>query len=342
MSKLPRRILVADPDDAFARALCRELEARGCAVEMVSDGLSAINVVKTRSFSGAVVDSDLMTVGGVHVLGLIKELKRALPVVVTSKRDCADIERQVREAGGEAYVAKPCAPASVADALQQCMSGGASAAHERPSLSLARLEPGQVLLIECPGGQVAGRMSSRLVAKHPASLVVAAPRRDGEALFLPFGVPVAVGFPMPDGWYYFDSHVLGAVSHGGEPALLLAQPKLVSHIQRRQHVRARSAFGVELSVGPGQAVAGKWQDACEGGMRVLTEQPLPVGGRLPLQVEAGADGQVIGVSGTVVWTQKLRDDGERYRTGIKFAPGSEAERRRLHAWVEGLHAERRP
>ncbi len=340
MSKLLRRILVADPDDAFAHALCRELEARGCAVEMVSDGLSAINVVQTRSFSGAVVDSDLMTVGGVHVLGLIKDLKHALPVVVTSRHDCADIERQVREAGGEAYVAKPCAVTSVADALQQCMSGGADVARKRPSLSLARLEPGQVLLIECPSGQVAGRMSSRLVAKHPASLVVAAPRRDGEPLPLPFGVPVTVGFPMPDGWYYFDSYVLGAVSHGGEPALLLAQPKLVSHIQRRRYVRARSLFGVELGIGCAQMVVGKGQDASEGGMRVLTEDPLPVGARLPLRVETGADGDTISLSGTVVWTHKLRDNGQHYRTGIKFAPVSGAERKRLRAWVEGLNAER--
>ena len=336
MSKPPRRILVADSDYAFAQGLRAELEADGCAVEIVSDGLSAINLVKTRPFNGAIVDTDLATVDGLHAVALIKDLKRALPVVVTGKRDRAEAEPTARGAGAGAYLAKPCEPAQVVEALQQCMSGDARAApRTRPSVTLARLEPGQVLLLECPGRQVEGRLSSRLLAKHPASLAVAAPRREGEPVSLPFGVPVTVGFPMPDGWYYFDTYVLGAVSHSGEPAILLAQPKLVSHVQRRRYVRARSSFSVQLGTEPG-AVAAKGQDAGEGGIRVLTERPVAVGSHISCRIAAGGAQPEISLPGTVVWTQELRDNGHRYRLGIEFSLTSGAERKQVRAWLEGL------
>jgi CheY-like chemotaxis protein/c-di-GMP-binding flagellar brake protein YcgR len=339
MSKLPRRILVADSDYAFAQSLRADLEARGYGVEVVSDGLSAINMVKTRPFSGAVVDTDLIAVDGLQVLSIIKDLKRALPVVVTSKREPAATERAAREAGAEAYEPKPCPPARVAEALEQCMSGSASIPRKRPSLTLGRLEAGQVLLLQCPGGHITGRLTSRLVAKHPASLAVAAPRREGELVSLPFGAAVTVGFPMPDGWYHFDTHVLGAVSYRGEPAILLAQPRLVSHIQRRRYVRIRGAFSVMLG-GERCPPTGKGQDVGEGGMRVLTEEPLAVGSRVACRIQAEGAQDQITISGTVVWAEELRDDGHRCRAGVEFPTASGAERKRLRTWAEALARQR--
>jgi CheY-like chemotaxis protein/Tfp pilus assembly protein PilZ len=333
---MPRRVLVADSDYGFAQRLRVELEARGHIVEIVSDGLSAINMLKTRPFDGVVVDTDLITVGGLQVLQTMMEMDRALPVVVTSARDRQGLERQLKQAGTQVYVSKPCSPGEVVDALLQATRVGVGRSPgRRPSVTLASPEPGQVLLIECPGAQVQGRLSSKLLAKHPASLAVAAPRRDREPVSLPFGARVMVGFPMPDGWYQFETSVLGATSYGGQPAVLLAQPKLVSHVQRRRYARSRGAFSAELE-GEQAMAPGIGQDAGEGGIGVLTESALRVGARVLCRIEAAPSGQRLTLSGTVVWIQELRDNGHRYRTGVEFRALSPAERKRLRAWMEHL------
>lgn len=150
----------------------------------------------------------------------------------------------------------------------------------------------------------------------------------------PLGVRVQVAFPLPDGWYQFDTHTLGAASHRGKQALLLAQPKLVTHIQRRRYARMLAEFEVEL--GPEHdPIAGRGQDASEGGIRVLTERPLALGGAVACRIETGV-GDKIALAGTVIWTQELRDNGRRYRTGIEFSTPSPADRERIHTWVERL------
>jgi c-di-GMP-binding flagellar brake protein YcgR len=239
-------------------------------------------------------------------------------------------------AGARAVIAKPAAPAQVAEAVLREI-GERSSGHprKRPPVALSSLQAGQVLLIECRSGQFEGRLTSRLLASHPASLAAAAPTAEGRTITLPFGTRVTVGFPMPDGWYQFDTYVLGATSYSGEPALLLAQPKLVTHIQRRRYARARATFEVELE--KERAVqAGKGQDACEGGMRVVTDGALPVGSHMRCRIKCDVTGAMMTLSGTVVWMQELRDNGHRYRAGIQFAPAPGVERERLRSWVEGL------
>ncbi|UCH33728.1 MAG: response regulator [Armatimonadota bacterium] len=336
MMKTPRRVLVADSDYAFARRLRIELEARGHAVEIVSDGASAVNVVKARPFDGAVVDTDLAGADAIEVLHALSDLDRALPVVMTGRRNRPEVERQAREAGALGYVAKPCPAVRIIDVL---LGGpdhdGEVRPRKRPPLALASLEPGQVLVIECPGGQVQGRLSSRVMVKHPTSLAATVPCREGRDVTLPFGTRVTVGFPMPDGWYQFETYVMGATSYRGHEAVLLAQPKLVSRVQRRRYARARATFNVELEK-QRQVVAGKGQDACEGGIRVLTEGALQVGSHVLCHIHQGAEQGPIVLPGTVVWTEELRDNGHRYRTGIRFAAPARAQRDRLREWVERL------
>ena len=304
-------------------------------MEIVSDAMRATEAIKTRPIGGAVVDAELVGIEGLDVLGAIRNLDPAPPVIVTGPQDRPELERLVRRAGAAAYVSKPCAPAQVAEALCRSISAGITTTpRRRPSLSLAVLEPGQVLLIECLGGPIEGRLSTKLLAKHPTSLAIAVPRRQRESVMPPLGVRVRVGFPLADGWYQFETHVLGAASHRGEQALLLAQPKLVTHIQRRRYARTRAAFDVELGA-EHDPVAGRGQDACEGGIRVLTERPLSAGSAVPCRIEAGA-GERISLAGTVIWTHELRDNGCRYRTGMEFSTPSAADQERLRAWIERL------
>lgn len=336
MTRAPRRILVADSDNEFARQVRTELEVRGYLVQAAGDGLNALNMVKTGAFDGAIVDADLNAIDGLQVLGGATSLRRRLAVVVTGPRGRPDLERRAKQLGARAYVGKPCSPAEVADALLQGTPSEADRRlRMRPSVTLASLEAGQVLLMECPAGQAEGKLSSRLLAKHPTSLAVAMPRRADRPVALPFGTRVTVGFPMPDGWYQFETSVLGATMYAGEPALLLAQPKVLSHVQRRRFIRSRGIFRVDLESETG-IVAGTGQDAGEGGMRVLVEGTVSVGTRVTCMVAASESSPRLTLSGTVIWAQEWRGNGERCRAGIQFAGLSPAERERLRAWVQTL------
>jgi ActR/RegA family two-component response regulator/c-di-GMP-binding flagellar brake protein YcgR len=330
-------VLVADSDYGFARRLRAELESRGCAVEVVSDGLSAINMVKAHPFHGVVLDVDLMMIDGLQVLGIIGTLDRALPVVVTGEAGQSAAQRQAKMTGAIAYFAKPCEPCAVATALLESerVARGGGSPRARPAVTLVSPQPGQALLIECPGGQVPGRWPSKLLARHSASLTAAAPEREGASVSLPFGTRVNVGFPRADGWYQFETYVLGATIYRAQPAVLLAQPKLVSHIQRRRHLRTHGAFNVELRA-EHRAAAATGQDAGEGGIRVLADDAFPIGSQVMCCIEPGAPGPKLTVSGTVIWTEEMRDNGRRYRAGIQFAATPPVERRRLRDWLQRL------
>jgi len=140
---------------------------------------------------------------------------------------------------------------------------------------------------------------------------------------------------MPDGWYQFETSVLGATMYAGEAALVLAQPKVLSHVQRRRFVRARGVFHVDLKSESG-VVEGTGQDAGEGGMRVLTDGTLSVGTRVTCVVAAPESSPPLALSGTVIWAQEWRGNGQRCHAGIQFAGLSPAERERLRAWVQDL------
>jgi DNA-binding response OmpR family regulator len=110
MSKPTGRILVVEDDPAVQKALRRLFETEGYAVEVQSDGKSALDSVQASSPAAIVLDLRLPKVSGRDVCKEIKAKSPALPIVVLSAASDVSDKVLLLELGADDYVTKPFSP----------------------------------------------------------------------------------------------------------------------------------------------------------------------------------------------------------------------------------------
>ena len=101
-------ILVVDDDQDLQRMLRTALEDKGFRVEVVGDGLAAVDFLKTgRKTDLVILDLFLPTLDGWAVLAQMQRLPHRPPVVVLSGTAEVNITPRIFREGVEAFVAKP-------------------------------------------------------------------------------------------------------------------------------------------------------------------------------------------------------------------------------------------
>jgi len=110
MSKPTGRILVVEDDPAVQKALRRLFETEGYAVEVQSDGKSALDSVQASAPAAIVLDLRLPKVSGRDVCKEIKSKAPALPIVVLSAASDVSDKVLLLELGADDYVTKPFSP----------------------------------------------------------------------------------------------------------------------------------------------------------------------------------------------------------------------------------------
>jgi DNA-binding response OmpR family regulator len=110
MSKPTGRILVVEDDPAVQKALRRLFETEGYAVEVQSDGKSALDSVQASTPAAIVLDLRLPKVSGRDVCKEIKAKSPALPIVVLSAASDVSDKVLLLELGADDYVTKPFSP----------------------------------------------------------------------------------------------------------------------------------------------------------------------------------------------------------------------------------------
>jgi DNA-binding response OmpR family regulator len=104
------RILVVEDDPAVQKALRRLFETEGYAVEVQSDGRSALDSFQASAPSAVVLDLRLPKVSGRDVCKEIKALSPGLPIVVLSAASDVSDKVLLLELGADDYVTKPFSP----------------------------------------------------------------------------------------------------------------------------------------------------------------------------------------------------------------------------------------
>jgi CheY-like chemotaxis protein len=129
----PLRILVAEGSDADRVILRRILESAGHHITMVAHGDAALAALEQNRFELALIDVELARAGGCEVSKLyrLEHLgERRLPMIALAADPGIEIERQCREAGMDAVLAKPIEPTrllAAIDATHARMSAGPEA-----------------------------------------------------------------------------------------------------------------------------------------------------------------------------------------------------------------------
>ncbi len=109
-SKPTGRILVVEDDPAVQKALKRLFETEGYAVEVQSDGKSALESFQAAAPAAMVLDLRLPKVSGRDVCKEIKALAPTLPIVVLSAASDVSDKVLLLELGADDYVTKPFSP----------------------------------------------------------------------------------------------------------------------------------------------------------------------------------------------------------------------------------------
>ena len=109
---LSSRILVVDDTEANRALLSRRLSRDGHAVEMASDGHSALELLSHSEFDLVLLDLMMPDINGFDVLRRLKDdpAVRHIPVIMISALDEIDSIVRCIEAGAEDYIPKPFDP----------------------------------------------------------------------------------------------------------------------------------------------------------------------------------------------------------------------------------------
>jgi len=115
-------ILVVD-DSGYARRLLRQtLEPLGHAVVEAGSGLAGLEAYAVHAPDLVLLDLTMEDMGGLEVLGRLREMNPGARVIVVSADIQRSTGRQVADAGAFRFLAKPAEPAELAEAVQAALA----------------------------------------------------------------------------------------------------------------------------------------------------------------------------------------------------------------------------
>jgi CheY-like chemotaxis protein len=102
-----KMILIADDNAAQRRFLELLLTMDGHSVQVVEDGLEALEVIQTRAFALVISDIHMPYMTGIELCQEIKEIRPTLPVVLLTSMEDETTEKLARSAKVDAFFRKP-------------------------------------------------------------------------------------------------------------------------------------------------------------------------------------------------------------------------------------------
>jgi DNA-binding response OmpR family regulator len=121
------RILVVDDDRTTLNLIRLQLRAAGHAVDTASDGEAGLRRLSRQRYDLVLLDVWMPGMDGLQVLGRIRQLQQAPPVVVMTADDApATVVRAIRERAYR-YVTKPIEPAELLALVDEVLAAGQEA-----------------------------------------------------------------------------------------------------------------------------------------------------------------------------------------------------------------------
>ncbi len=100
------RILIADKDENLAANAMELLEAEGYAVDIVSDGISVIKLLRRNEYNLVIIEDDLPELDGLSVCNQIRKMAD-VPFVITSAKGDEISKLEGYTVGADDYLIKP-------------------------------------------------------------------------------------------------------------------------------------------------------------------------------------------------------------------------------------------
>jgi DNA-binding response OmpR family regulator len=101
------RVLLVEDDAALARGLIKTLRSQGLAVDHVSHGQEALDVVEREPYSAVILDLGLPDMDGLTVLRRLRQAGSRAPVLILTARDTTSDRVNGLDQGADDYLSKP-------------------------------------------------------------------------------------------------------------------------------------------------------------------------------------------------------------------------------------------
>jgi DNA-binding response OmpR family regulator len=121
------RVLIVEDDAALARGLIEALRAAGLAVDHVTDGAEAVELVGEEPYSVVILDLGLPDIDGLKVLRMMRGRGVRTPVLILTARDSLNDRVCGLDQGADDYLAKPFEPAELAARVRALIRRGQGA-----------------------------------------------------------------------------------------------------------------------------------------------------------------------------------------------------------------------
>lgn len=101
------RLLIVEDDSALARGMLKAFRNDGLAVDHVSCGTDALNVVRMEPYSAMILDLGLPDIDGLQVLKQIRQAHLSVPILILTARDGTTDRVTGLNQGADDYLSKP-------------------------------------------------------------------------------------------------------------------------------------------------------------------------------------------------------------------------------------------
>lgn len=131
------RLLIVEDDAALARGICKVFRNEGLAVDHVSCGQDALDVVKLEPYSAVILDLGLPDMDGLSVLKHIRQAHIGVPILILTARDGTSDRVNGLDQGADDYLSKPFAIAELEARVRALIRRGQG--NPEPVLELGNL-----------------------------------------------------------------------------------------------------------------------------------------------------------------------------------------------------------
>jgi len=101
------RLLIVEDDAALARGILKVFRNEGLAVDHVSLGQDALEVVRREPYSAVILDLGLPDMDGLSVLKQMRQAHVIVPILILTARDATSDRVQGLDQGADDYLSKP-------------------------------------------------------------------------------------------------------------------------------------------------------------------------------------------------------------------------------------------
>ena len=101
------RLLIVEDDAALARGIIKVFRDQGLAVDHVSRGQDALEIVKMEPYSAMILDLGLPDMDGLAVLKAIRQAHLTVPILILTARDATTDRVNGLDQGADDYLSKP-------------------------------------------------------------------------------------------------------------------------------------------------------------------------------------------------------------------------------------------